>query len=100
MASFGSIGAVGRSIERLFKAAFEHTPPIAGTAHVKLIRSDDFVTGTAANSITFPAFSIFLDRIEINKTTVSQSAAGEVTILRIVRAFVQRFVRDGGVTTR
>jgi hypothetical protein len=79
MATFGSIGAVGKSIERLVQAGFEATPPVAGIVQVKLVRSDDFATGTAASSITFPALSIFLYRIEINRTMrAAWSAVGSL----------------------
>ncbi len=68
MATFASISATGKSIERVLNACFKDEPPVAGkTTKAVLIRTDDFATSEPGGSIVFPALSIFLYRVEPNK---------------------------------
>lgn len=70
MASLSSIAAAGRSIERLLTQAFAESPlPVAGrTTRAYLIRTEDFDTSNQASVILRPALSIFLYRVDFNKT--------------------------------
>jgi hypothetical protein len=69
VASFRAIAATGRTLERLLNACFDADEPIAGrNTRAVLVRSDDFEQGSADNPIQFPALSIFLHRVEINRT--------------------------------
>src|SRR6478672_9681214 len=70
MASFKSISAAGRSIEQLLNASFEkdkaqfHKKPSAA-----LVRTNDFdKAGLADSVIGFPGLSIFIYRVDFNKT--------------------------------
>ena len=69
MANSAAIAAAGKSIERLLNAAFENHPPIEGkNTHAVLVRTDDFKDANVGNVIGSPALSIFLFRIDFNKT--------------------------------
>ncbi|MBZ5558137.1 MAG: DUF4255 domain-containing protein [Acidobacteriia bacterium] len=70
MASYQSIAAVGKSIERLLNAAFAEDPvPVDNkTTRAYLVRSEDFDRTSAATIIVRPALSIFLYRVDFNKT--------------------------------
>ena len=71
MASFGSISAAGKSLERLLNAAFTEPglQPVPGrTTRAVLARTEDFEKGNLATSLPFPALSIFLYRVDFNKT--------------------------------
>jgi hypothetical protein len=69
MASFHSISATGKSLERLLAAAMAEMPvPVDGkTTRAFLIRTEDF-DQTAKSIILRPAVSIFLYRVDFNKT--------------------------------
>jgi len=68
MAGHPSIAAVGRSLERLLTAAFAESDfGVAGTRAV-LARTEDFATANLAATIPAPALSIFLYRVDFNKT--------------------------------
>jgi hypothetical protein len=71
VASFNSIPAAGKSIERLLTAAFAELPvPVSGkTTKAYLVRSEDFDQTTPMSTIIVrPALSIFLYRVDFNKT--------------------------------
>jgi hypothetical protein len=68
MATYESIAAVGKSIERLLSSCFLQPPvPVAGkTTKAVLIRTEDF-DPAGTNRIQPPTLSVFLYRIELNK---------------------------------
>lgn len=70
MADFRSIAAVGSSIQRYLQLCFDERPPITDLdrpANVFLVRTEDF-NNEISNLITPPALSIFLYRVETNKS--------------------------------
>jgi hypothetical protein len=76
MASFASISAVGKSIERFLAAAFMATPPVAD-ATVTLVRTEDFDATAQSNVVKPPCLTIFLYRVDFNKQVrASWSAIG------------------------
>lgn len=76
MAGFAGIAAAGKSIEMLLNACFEELqpldPPLPAPPGKKtkavLVRTIDFDSGKVANSIGSPALSIFLYRVDFNKS--------------------------------
>lgn len=71
MANLHSIAATGKSLERLLTAAFSEPPvPVPHrTTRAFLIRTEDFDQAPNAGSIiNRPALSIFLYRVDFNKT--------------------------------
>jgi hypothetical protein len=70
VATFNSIAAVGKSIERLLTAQFAETPvPVSGkTTRAYLVRTEDFDRTSISTIIVRPALSIFLYRVDFNKT--------------------------------
>ena len=70
MANFNSIPATGRSIERLLNTAFAQVPiPVPGrTTRANLVRTEDFDRTSISTIIVRPALSIFLYRVDFNKT--------------------------------
>jgi Pvc16 N-terminal domain len=70
MANFNSIPATGKSIERMLNAAFAQAPePVPGkTTKAFLVRSEDFDRESLATIIVRPALSIFLYRVNFNKS--------------------------------
>ena len=70
MANFNSIPATGRSIERLLNTAFAQAPiPVPGrTTRANLVRTEDFDRTSISTIIVRPALSIFLYRVDFNKT--------------------------------
>jgi hypothetical protein len=70
MAEFNSIPAAGKSIERLLNAAFAQAPlPVPGkTTKANLVRTEDFDRTSLSTIIVRPALSIFLYRVDFNKT--------------------------------
>jgi hypothetical protein len=81
MAGFKGLSAVGTSIERTLNACFSKSEPIEGkTTKAILVQTEDFETGTgAAGAITRPSVSVFLYRIESNKTMrAAWSAVGSL----------------------
>jgi hypothetical protein len=66
LAGFAGIAAVSKSIEMLLNACFEENPPI-GNKKTKalLVRTSDFEESTTIGS---PALSVFLYRVDFNKT--------------------------------
>ena len=80
MASFAGIAATGKSIERLLNACFEAEEPVPEKkTRARLVRTTDFDDRTAATSIGSPALSIFLYRVDFNKTMrAAWSAVGSL----------------------
>lgn len=69
MAGFEGIAAAGKSIERLINAAFDHEQPIPSQrTRAVLVRTSDFEDNVVATNIGSPALSIFLYRVDFNKT--------------------------------
>jgi hypothetical protein len=68
LANFTSISATGTSIQRLLTAAFAEPPvPVANkTTKAILVQTEDF--DPDAQTIQRPALSIFLYRVDFNKT--------------------------------
>lgn len=68
MANFNSISAAGLSLERFLTAAFAEPPvPVEGkSTRAVLVRTEDFER--TAKVIPRPALSIFLYRVDFNKT--------------------------------
>ena len=76
MASFVGIAAALKSIERFLNAAFEEEQPIAGkTTKAVLVRTTDFDPTLQPTRIGSPALSIFLYRVDFNKTMRAAWAA-------------------------
>lgn len=69
MASFAGIAAAGRSMEMLLNACFEEEQPISNKkTKAVLVRTIDFEPARSATAIGSPALSIFLYRVDFNKT--------------------------------
>jgi len=70
VANLNSISAAGKSIERLLTQAFAEAPvPVADkTTKAFLIRTEDFDQASNSTIIVRPALSIFLYRVDFNKT--------------------------------
>ena len=69
MTGFAGIAAAGRSIERLLNAAFDEEQPIPGQrARAVLVRTNDFDVSSGASIIPPIALSIFVYRVDFNKT--------------------------------
>lgn len=71
MAGFAGIAAAGRTIERLLNAAFAEEQPIPSPGprtRAVLVRTADFEPSVVATSIGQTALSIFIYRVDFNKT--------------------------------
>lgn len=70
MANFASLAAAGRSLERLLTTAFAEPPlPVPGSVtRAVLVRTEDFDQSGLATIIQRPALSLFLYRVDFNKT--------------------------------
>lgn len=77
MAGFAGIAAIGKSLERLINLCFEEEQRDADQQHwlvpnkktkAVLVRTADFEDNAVATSIGSPALSIFLYRVDFNKT--------------------------------
>ncbi|MEQ1545842.1 DUF4255 domain-containing protein [Methyloglobulus sp.] len=70
MAGFAGIAGAGKSIERLLNTAFAEEQPIPGQLRTRavLVRTTDFEPGNVSTNIGSPALSIFLYRVDFNKT--------------------------------
>jgi hypothetical protein len=69
VAGFAGIAAAAKSVERLLNGCFRDQEPIANKkTRAVLARTADFVEGVAAVNIGSPALSIFLYRVDLNKT--------------------------------
>ena len=80
MAGFSGIAATGKSIERLLNACFHEEEPVPGKkTRAVLVRTGDFDEKNAANNIGSPALSIFLYRVDFNKSMrAAWSAVGSL----------------------
>ena len=68
MADFTSIEAAGSSIVRFLRMCFEQRPPVEDrTTNVVMVRTED-LNRTDASLITLPSLSLFLYRVDFNKT--------------------------------
>jgi hypothetical protein len=79
VANFASISAVGRSIERFLTASLLADPPVGGsTTSARLVRTEDFDPKNLG-LIQKPFLSIFMYRVDFNKTTrAGWSAVGSL----------------------
>jgi len=68
LAGFAGIAAVGKSMEMLLNAFFEEQQPVSTRTKVVLVRTGDFEQAARPTSIGSPALSIFLYRVDFNKT--------------------------------
>jgi hypothetical protein len=83
MAGFECIAATGKSIERLINAGFAEADPIPdATTRPKaaMVRAEDFGNpGESGNPLQPPGLSVFLYRVDFNKTTrAGWSAVGSM----------------------
>jgi hypothetical protein len=78
MAGFGSVAAVGKSLERMLNRAFAERQPIENRqARAVLVRTDDMKPLNVPNAIGDNALSIFLYRVDFDRTMrAAWSAAG------------------------
>lgn len=75
MANFSAIASTGTSIKRLLNASYAAAFPTASIPHALLVRTDDFDRNSGV--IHPPALSLFLYRVDFNKTMrASWSAVG------------------------
>jgi hypothetical protein len=69
MGGFSSISAAGRSVQRLLKLRFEEQDPIKpGATSVAIMRTEDLDPDNFANIVSRPALTLFLYRVDFNKT--------------------------------
>ena len=69
MADFAGIAAAGKSIERVLNAAFDEEEPIPNQkTRAVLVQTGDFEENQAAINIGSPALSVFVYRVDFNKT--------------------------------
>lgn len=69
MAGFRSISAAGRSIQRLLELRFRDEEPIAGRpTSVAILRTEDLDPANFVNLVSRPALTLFLYRVDFNKT--------------------------------
>ncbi len=78
MANFTAIASAGKTLERLLDARFVIDEPVPGSVtNAVLVRSDDFALTPGATLILPPALSIFLVRVDLDRTMrAAWSAAG------------------------
>src|SRR4051794_1247596 len=69
MAGFSSVAAAGKSIERLLNAAYAEEEPIPDQkTRAVLARTSDFEPSVIGANIGSPALSVFVYRVDFNKT--------------------------------
>jgi len=69
MANFTAIASVGKTLERLLNARFAIDVPVVGSAtQAVLVRTDDFSLTANETLILPPALSIFLVRVDVDRT--------------------------------
>lgn len=69
MANSSAIAMTGRSLVRLLDVSFTQHPPVEGrNTRAVLVRTDDFAENARTEAIGSPALSVFLYRIDFNKT--------------------------------
>jgi hypothetical protein len=81
LAGFAAIAAVGVSLQRFLNAGFSAEQPIPGrNTRAVLVRTADFDEQAVGNAIGSPALSLFLYRVDFNKTMrAAWSGAGSHT---------------------
>jgi hypothetical protein len=76
LADYLSIAAAARSIERLLNHAFDEEEPVPGKqTKAVLVRTGDLDPGASVDLIVEPALSIFVYRIDFNRTLRSAWSA-------------------------
>jgi hypothetical protein len=74
MAGFRSISAAGRSLQRLLELRFRDEQPVADAngnpvaTSVAIVRTEDLDSDNFANLVSRPALTLFLYRVDFNKT--------------------------------
>lgn len=69
MAGFRSVSAAGRSLQRLLQLRFSEDPPVVGSSTgVAILRTEDFESNNFAAIVSRPALTLFLYRVDFNKT--------------------------------
>jgi Pvc16 N-terminal domain len=69
MAGFRGVSATGRSIRRLLELRFRDEEPISGTpTSVAIVRTEDLDPTNLPALVSRPALTIFLYRVDFNKT--------------------------------
>ena len=69
MAGFRSVSATGRSLRRLLELRFRDEEPIGGTpTSVVIVRTEDLDPANLPTLVSRPALTIFLYRVDFNKT--------------------------------
>lgn len=69
MAGFRSVSAAGRSIRRLLELQFRDEEPVAGqTTGVAIVRTEDLEPASMSLLVSRPVLTIFLYRVDFNKT--------------------------------
>jgi hypothetical protein len=69
MANFAAISSVGKTLERFLNFAFTEEQPLsAKSTRAALIRTEDFDTSAVSLVLVPPALSIYLYRVDFNKT--------------------------------
>ena len=69
MAGFRSVSATGRSLRRLLELRFREEEPITGTAtSVAIVRTEDLDPANLPTLVSRPALTLFLYRVDFNKT--------------------------------
>jgi hypothetical protein len=68
MAGFRSVSATGRSIQRLLQLRFADDPPLATATSVAIVRTEDLEPTNFALLVSRPALTLFLYRVDFNKT--------------------------------
>jgi hypothetical protein len=69
VAGFRSVSATGRSLRRLLELRFRDEEPITGTAtSVAIVRTEDLDPANLPTLVARPALTIFLYRVDFNKT--------------------------------
>lgn len=69
MAGFQSVSAVGRSLQRLLQLRLAEEQPIGGSSTgVAILRTEDFEPNNFAALVSRPALTLFLYRVDFNKT--------------------------------
>ena len=69
MANFAAIAAAGKSLERYLNRVFEDGQPIEGKkTKAVLVRTADFDPAAVGGKIGSPALSIYVYRVDFNKT--------------------------------
>jgi hypothetical protein len=80
VAGFAGIAAAAKSIERLLNSCFQEDEPIVNKkTRAVLVRTADFEASVVGTNIGSPALSVFLYRVDFNKTVrAAWSAVGSL----------------------